>query len=242
MSMRISRRWFLGFTAMAMTTRPIALGADNMPSVPANLDHILLGAADLDHGIAWMEERSGVRAIFGGVHPGRGTRNALLSLGPGRYLEIIAPDPQQASATSGNDMANRLRAIREPRLIGWAAHTDDLASLVQKAAAAGIAIENPRDGSRVRPDGKTLQWRSFALKKDFDGVLPFFIEWNRNSIHPSQDAPSGCTLQHFLIECPAMEDVRSVAGKLGLEVEVKPAQTPFLRARIIGKKGAFEIA
>jgi len=33
-----------------------------------------------------------------------------------------------------------------------------------------------------------------------------------------------------------------VAGKLGLEVEVKPAQTPFLRARIIGKRGAFEIA
>jgi len=241
MSMRISRRWFLGLTAMAMTTRPIALGADNMPSVPANLDHILLGAADLDHGIAWMEERSGVRAIFGGVHPGRGTRNALLSLGPGRYLEIIAPDPQQASATSGNDMANRLRAIREPRLIGWAAHTDDLASLVQKAAAAGIAIENPRDGSRVRPDGKTLQWRSFALKKDFDGVLPFFIEWNRNSIHPSQDAPSGCTLQHFSIESPAMEDVRLVVGKLGLEVELRPAKTPFLRARIIGKRGAFEI-
>ena len=239
--MHISRRWFLGFAAMAMTKRPIALGADNMPSVPANLDHILFGVDDLDHGIAWMQERSGVRAIFGGVHPGRGTRNALLSLGARRYLEIIAPDPQQTSATSGNDMTNRLRAIREPRLIGWAAHTDDLASLVQKAAAAGMAIENPRDGSRVRPDGKTLQWRSFALKKDFDGVLPFFIEWNPSSIHPSQDAPTGCTLQHYLIESPAVEDVRSVAGKLGLEVEVKRAKTPVLRARIIGKRGAFEI-
>src|SRR5215471_4090832 len=240
--MSLSRRRFIGLAAMAMTTRRIAFGADNMPSVPADLDHILLGADDLDHGVEWVQERSGVRAIFGGVHPGRGTRNALLALGPRRYLEIIAPDPQQASATSGNDMANRLRAIQEPRLIGWAAHTDDLASLVQKATAAGIAIENPRDGSRIRSDGKTLQWKSFALKKDFDGVLPFFIEWNRSSIHPSQDAPSGCTLEHFFIESPAVEDVRSVAGKLGLEVEVKPAQTPFLRARIIGKKGAFEIA
>src|SRR5215471_4927587 len=240
--MSLSRRRFLGLAAMGMITRGIAFGADNMPSVPADLDHILLGVNDLDHGIEWMQQRIGVRAIFGGVHPGRGTRNALLALGPRRYLEIIAPDPQQASATSGNDMANRLRAIQEPRLIGWAAHTNDLASLVQKAAAAGIAIENPRDGSRVRPDGKTLQWRSFALKNDFDGVLPFFIEWNRSSIHPSQDAPSGCTLQHFFIESPAVEDVRSVAGKLGLEVEVKPAQTPVLRARIIGKKGAFEIA
>jgi hypothetical protein len=253
MSMPISRRAFLGLAAMAMTTRRIALGANNMPDVPADLDHMLLGVDDLDHGIEWMQERSGVRAIFGGVHPGRGTRNALLSLGPPpqrasgtpgprRYLEIIAPDPQQASATSGNGMANGLRAFHEPRLIGWAAHTDDLAGQVQKAAAAGIAIEGPRDGSRVRPDGKTLRWKAFSLKKDFDGVLPFFIEWDRSSIHPSQDAPSGCTLQHFFIESPAMEDVRSVADKLGLGVEVKPAQTPVLRARIVGKKGAFEIS
>ncbi|HEY6970842.1 MAG TPA: VOC family protein [Candidatus Angelobacter sp.] len=227
---------------MAMTMRGIALGADNMPSVPADLDHILLGVNDLDHGIDWMQQRSGVRAMFGGVHPGRGTRNALLSLGPHRYLEIIAADPQQANAISGNDMVNRLRALREPRLVSWASHTDDLTTLAQKAAAAGIAIEKPRDGSRVRPDGKTLRWRSFALKNDFDGVLPFFIEWDRNSIHPSQDAPAGCTLEHFLIESPAVEEVRTVAGKLGLEVELKLAKTPALRARIIGKKGAFEIA
>jgi hypothetical protein len=214
-----------------------------MPSVPTNLDHILLGVPDLDRGIAWMEERSGVRAVFGGVHPGRGTRNALLSLGPLRYLEIIAPDPAQPSSTGqAESMGDHLKALTEPRLVGWAAHTMNLMDVVKKAAAAGIDIQNPRDGSRARPDGKILRWRSAALQTDFDGVLPFFIEWAAETIHPSQDAPAGCTLERFSIESPQVKDIRGVAGQLGLDVEAKSGKKPLLRARFTGKKGAFELS
>jgi hypothetical protein len=242
MSNDMSRRRFLALASATLAARRIAFGADNIPSVPTNLDHILLGVNDLDRGIAWMEERSGVRAIFGGVHPGRGTRNALLSLGPLRYLEIIAPDPAQlSSATQAQSMGDHLKALTEPRLIGWAAHTMNLMEVVKKAAAAGIDIQNPRDGSRARPDGKVLRWRSAALQTDFDGVLPFFIEWGAETIHPSQDAPASCTLERFFIESPSVRDIRRVAGQLGLSVDAKPGKKPLLHARIVGKKGGFEM-
>jgi hypothetical protein len=237
-----SRRAFLGFSAFSILAlqRGLSLTADKISGVPKDLDHVLLGSKDLDYGIAWLEKRSGVHAMVGGVHPGRGTRNALLALGERRYLEIIAPDPAQAG--THNPMVDGLHNMDQPRLIGWAAHTTDLNELMRRVAAAGIAMEEPRDGSRARPDGKLLRWRSFALKQDFGGLLPFFIEWNADSAHPSQDAPGGCSLQSFSVESPTAAAVTETAHKLGLDVKVKPGTSPVLRAHIVGKTGAFELS
>src|SRR4029077_9747781 len=117
--------------------------------VPAMLDHILLGCNDLQRGIDFVEQHTGVRAAFGGVHPGRGTQNALLSLGTRRYLEIIAPDLQQNSA---GELASMLKKLTEPRLVGWAAHPGDIQVLAADLAKAGIKAEGPTPGSRKRPD------------------------------------------------------------------------------------------
>jgi hypothetical protein len=242
LSTPIPRRRFFALAIAAIMARRSWAAPFKISSVPADLDHILLGVSDLDFGISWLEERSGVRAVFGGVHPGRGTRNALLSLGPHRYLEIIAPDPQQAGSPASREFwAARLNAFHVPRLIGWAAHTDDLSATAQKATSAGIAMEAPRDGSRARPDGKMLRWKSFGLKEDYGGVLPFFIEWSRDSVHPAQDAPAGCSLLQFSAESPSSRQVTDAARKLDLDFNTTPGKSPLLRARISGKKGEFEL-
>lgn len=144
------------------------------------LDHIILGTGDLNHGIAWVEQLTGVRAVFGGVHPGRGTRNALLALGTHCYLEIMAPDPRQPSIS----WFTPIRDMTEPKMLAWAAHTSDLGALAKNAAMAGFAIDGPHDGARTRPDGKILSWRLFHLQDNRGGLLPFFIEWGRDSVHP----------------------------------------------------------
>src|SRR5713226_10223426 len=109
----MSRRLFLALTGAAILAPPVCWSAAEVPSL---LDHILLGCNDLDKGIAFVEEKTGVRAAIGGVHPGRGTRNALLSLGEKHYLEIIAPDPAQLNATEPLNLA--LKKLTEPRLVG----------------------------------------------------------------------------------------------------------------------------
>jgi hypothetical protein len=137
-------------------------------------DHILLGAGDLDVGIRWVEERTGVRAKFGGNHPGAGTRNALLSLGTAHYLEIIAPDPAQANAPD----VRGLRELSSPRIIQWAIHTEDIAAAKGMVEAAGIKTVGPQPGSRQRPDGKLLRWQALRIEQTTP-LVPFFIHGKR---------------------------------------------------------------
>src|SRR5437660_10826356 len=118
----LPRRSFLTFAGAALLA-PYALRTQRQQSdvpplvdqVPPMLDHILLGCNDLERGIAFVEQHTGVRAAFGGVHPGRGTQIALLSLGTRRYLEIIAPDPQQTDSSSERNA--ELKKLAEPRLV-----------------------------------------------------------------------------------------------------------------------------
>ncbi|HLI29929.1 MAG TPA: VOC family protein [Terriglobia bacterium] len=212
---------------------------DRLPKdmLPSSLDHIILGSSDIQQGIAWMEELTGVRALFGGVHPGRGTCNAVLQLGSHRYLEIVAPDPLQAPQSRYAD----LRVLREPRLIAWAVRARDIVALAKKAGGAGIAITGPNDGSRARPDGKILRWKFFRLQDDRSGLLPFFIEWNRKSIHPSVDAPAGCRLDRYHLQSEEWQALTQICQELDVDVTIKHGKEPLLRAHISSPKGEVEL-
>jgi hypothetical protein len=229
MSQKISRRTFLALAGSLAAPR-LSPGEAGPPVV---LDHILLGCNDLDGGIAFVEKRTGVRAIFGGVHPGRGTRNALLSLGERHYLEIIAPDPQQGGAP---DMRN-LRQLTEPRLVGWAAHPGNITQFAAQLRDSGIEFEGPTPGSRKRPDGRLLKWKTLNLKNDEQGVLPFFIEWSAGTVHPSTDAPSGCKIERFTMSGPNEVELRGRCALLNLDVHVEHSEKLQLYARIFGLNG-----
>lgn len=228
----VSRRTFIAATAAALAVPRQIFGKEDVPHM---LDHILLGSKDLDAGVAYVESRSGVKAALGGVHPGRGTRNALASLGELHYLEVIAPDPQQAGAP---DILG-LQPLTTPRLVTWAVHLPSAAEQARRLSAAGIAFEGPAAGSRNRPDGRVLNWQSLRLKDDRHGLLPFFIEWGAGSVHPSEDAPKGCRLVRFEVLTPDPDELRLTFATLGIDVLVAKGERPQLRATIAGAHGEF---
>ena len=228
----LSRRSFLAFTGVATLGSRLGWAAD----VPKDIDHIILGCNDLARGIDYFERLSGVRAVFGGVHPGRGTRNALLALGPRTYLEIMAPDPKQPQVKWYENIVH----MATPRPIDWAVHTDNLDELARRLNSAGISV-NVRGGSRARPDGRMLKWTTMTVSDAHLGLLPFVIQWDAGSPHPALDAPKGCTLESFSIATPDPQTIRNGLQEMGVDATVVQADSPGLRVRIKGKKGAFEL-
>lgn len=198
------------------------------------LDHLLLGVARLEDGIARVEKQTGVRAADGGSHPGAGTHNALLSLGNRQYLEIIAPDPNQEPSGA---LVSLLKELPVPKPFAWAATTRDIELLAKELRGNGLNIDGPQPGSRTPPDGRLLQWKTLRLSGQPYGVIPFFIEWTSGTIHPSADSPSGCQLTGLELCHPEPDATSQMMRKLGIAAEIKRSIEPGLKVQLDCPKG-----
>src|SRR5262245_29091248 len=114
------------------------------------VDHLVLATPDVESTVADFERRTGVRASVGGQHLGRGTRNALIALGPKCYLEIIGPDPEQPATPAPRWFD--VDAITTSRLVAWAANAADLDSSSADARTRGVELGPIASGSRRRSD------------------------------------------------------------------------------------------
>jgi hypothetical protein len=200
-----------------------------------SVDHLVYGVSDLNAGIGQIERLLGVRAALGGKHTGRGTHNALLSLGGGAYLEIIAPDPDQPSPATPR--AFGLDRLREPRLVTWAASVRGIAKRVEEARAAGYDPGDVRQMSRKLPDGGELLWQLTAqADATGHGVVPFLIEWEPGP-HPSTTSPEGARLVDLEAEHPQPGETNRMLEALAVEMTVSESARPALIATIEGPNG-----
>jgi hypothetical protein len=198
-------------------------------------DHLVWAVPDLKAAVADLESRLGVRAAPGGRHAAWSTRNALIALGPDRYLEILAPDPEAPAPPAPRPCG--IDALEVPRLATWAAKGAGLEAMVARAVAVGVDLGPVREGSRRRPDGLRLSWRMTAIEAPrLGGVVPFFVDWG-GSPHPALDAPAGCELLDLRAEHPEPGAVRPVLGALGVALRVDPGPAPALAATIRSPRG-----
>ena len=223
----------IGLACGAITAAAAAAAAPEPPAAEAHVDHLILGARDLDEGIRRFEERTGVRPKVGGEHPGRGTRNALVSLGPALYVEILAP--QAGAPDSGRVAELRQRADLSP--YGWAVFVRDVDTARRSLESAGFGLSGIMPGSRARPDGTLLEWKTFEIEKPEIAGIPFFIRWGDGTTHPSQDSPSGCRLEALKVTTPDVASARRAFAALALDVTAEAGARPGLDITLRCPKG-----
>jgi hypothetical protein len=180
------------------------------------IDHIVWAAGDLDAAISEFEARTGVRAAMGGSHPGRGTRNALVSLGPGCYLEILAPDPAQPPTRTFLLPPD----IERPFLLSFAVACSDIEATVFAIERAGFVRPEINSMSRRTQSGAELNWRLATITNHpFGLTAPFLIDWG-STPHPSQSAPGGdsCRLLSLRASHPDARGLGKLMQAIGIDV------------------------
>ena len=201
------------------------------------LDHLVYAVPDLDAAIDDFEARLGVRAIAGGYHPTQGTKNALINLGQGAYLELIAKDPDNHQVPGPVWMG--LDYLTMPRLTRWAIKSTHLDQDVEALSGYNTELAHISEGSRNTTAGKLLRW-SLTLPAASPEVelVPFLIDWSQSEEHPTEGLPDmGCSFVSLTATHPDPSTLLPTILQLGSSLAIAKGVQVNLQAVIRCPKG-----
>ena len=230
-----------GVIALLLSVSPAVNGAE----FETRIDHIIWAVPDLDAGAVTLRELSGVIPVTGGIHPGRGTRNKLVSGGELMYLEVIAPDPAQMpfepKVKAVQAFADRISKMSAPEVDMFAFFTADLEAIAQAGRELGLEVVGPTPGQRRTPDGDLIRWSHVDfINHGFGQFVPFAINW-LDSRHPSTTSPEGIVIQGITVEHPRADELRRIYEGLGVPAKVVLGDEPVIIVHLKSAKGEFEL-
>lgn len=202
-----------------------------MRSAIAALDHLVLATPELHSTAEWLLQATGVHPSPGGPHVGRGTRNALCSLGHSSYLEVIGPDPDQPDPPRPRPFG--VDDLHAPAMVGWAVAVPDMDAALASARRVGYDPGPAASMQRQRPDGVMLNWRLTIAPSI---AVPFLIEWD-TPFHPAKDAAPGLELVELRARHPRPIALANVLEALGISMGVERGPEALL-VEVTGPRGS----
>jgi len=156
------------------------------------IDHVMVCVPDLARGME-QYRRMGFNVQPGGVHPGKGTHNAI-AFNDEDYLELLAiRDPAEERAASGGagswgpDLAGFIAAGGGIRYV--ILQSDDLAADVVAMRGRGVDVGDAVEGRRAQ-GGQEFRWKAAMLGPQ--NPLPlFFIQHLTSMAERRKHTPGG---------------------------------------------------
>jgi catechol 2,3-dioxygenase-like lactoylglutathione lyase family enzyme len=126
------------------------------------IDHVMICVPDLARAID-AYTRLGFVVDPGGVHPGRGTENAIAFFQED-YLELLGLRDRAEYVASGGPAGGLLDVLERGGGLRYIIlQSDDLATDVAAMRQRGVEVSDPAGGSRRTPAGVDLRWRAAQL-------------------------------------------------------------------------------
>lgn len=177
-----------------------------------------------------LSKKMGVEVLYGGQHKTEGTHNAVVNLGNGAYLELLAIDEKNTAIASSRWMGIDL--ITEPIMTRWALKSTNLPSDVKILQTANPEMGEIFAGSRKKTDGSTLRWAMVKpLSHPMVEILPFMVDW-KDSVHPTMTMPDVCKLIGMRATHPTPHLLQPTLNNLGAVIDLQKGNTISLEAVI----------
>lgn len=150
------------------------------------LDHVSYAVApqELADTVQRLGALLGSTFVDGGKHPGFGTRNFILPVANGMYVEVVTTLDHPSTEQSVFAQAVKRRYEEGGGWLSWVISVDDISDIERNLGREAVS------GHRRRPDGFDLQWKQIGVKDVLTTPeLPFFIQWLTDAAeHPSRNS------------------------------------------------------
>lgn len=186
-------------------------------------DHIAIGAATLDQGLAYVEQRCGLLVPVGGKHPLMATHNRVMAVGSDVFFEIITTDPKVSAPDHKrwfglDDKMVQNRLLARARPLAWVLNSNDLQRDMDIAAALGVNYGQPLTLKRG-----DLRWQ-FAVRNDgaipLAGAAPMLMQWPDLAHHPAARMPDlGARITSVAVRTPFAEKLKAMLQAMGGDIK-----------------------
>ena len=203
------------------------------------IDHIVYAVPDLHKAIKALGKKLGVEPVYGGKHQTFGTHNALVGLGKGCYLELLAADQENTDVFPPRWMG--VDIISKPTITRWAIVSDDIDEQARKLQNINPDMGHVQQGMRRKTDGSLLRWKlAMPLPKPEVEVIPFILDW-QGSIHPSHDLENTCSIHSFSLGHPNARYMSHALKQAGIEADIQESEQSFIKLQLKTPNGIVDL-
>jgi len=182
-----------------------------------------------------------VRPIFGGYHKSQGTKNAVLNLDNGMYLELLAADNTNTEISPPRWMG--IDVLKKPQITRWALKSHILEQDRTILKTYQNDMGEIKGGSRITSKGALLKWEMIMPLPDLEvELLPFMVDWGQSETHPHNELPDmNCQLIELYATHSTPKIYDAILQQLNFDFRIENKKKTSIKALIKCPKGLIVI-